>query len=81
MSIASEKYTGGAVQIKLDGVTQASAWSDGRDANSLGNASQTVMVECEQNQKMWIQCITDTCEVWDNANRYLTFSATLLAIM
>ncbi len=78
----SEHFGQAAVRIRLDGAGQSSAWSDGRNAASYGNASQTLMVICQQDQKIWLQCInSDGCEVHDNSNLYKTFSATLVAMI
>ena len=66
------------ISIVVDGNRMIWPWTDGRSGNQRGQGTAVLMVECQQGQKVWVECQSDTCIIWDNQDNYCTFSGTLL---
>ena len=73
---ARDEY--GRFEIILDGTKKATVWSDGR-VNGYGQASNTVILECNAGNKVWVECAYSTSRVNDTPDHlYNIFSGMLV---
>ena len=65
------------INIMVNGVRVVTSYADGRSSGDYGHATNMVVTECLQGQKVWLRADRDI-RAHDTTNNYNTFSGLIL---